>query len=146
MRRNKSRMLVTLFLVLALCASAISASAAVYSSDYLSVYTAEAEASSGRRITITVSIAATRPITKLGASEIKIMESSNGGSTWRTVKTYTPDDVSAMMSSGARYANSPVTYTGIAGYQYKAKVTCYAENSSGSYSAVFTTEPVTAIR
>ena len=67
---------------------------------------------------------------KVGASEIKVQKSSDGEN-WTTMKTYSMDDYSNIIDKNSGAHASYVTYTGQTGYYYRAKVTLYAENSSG---------------
>lgn len=67
---------------------------------------------------------------KVGASEIKVQRSSDGVN-WTTMKTYTPSSYTNMMDENSGVHVSYVTYTGQTGYYYRAKITLYAENSSG---------------
>ena len=67
---------------------------------------------------------------KLGASEIKVQRSSDNEN-WTTMKTYTMDSYSNMICENTGAHASYVTYTGQTGYYYRAKITLYAENSSG---------------
>ena len=67
---------------------------------------------------------------KLGASEIKVQRSSDGVN-WTTMKTYTPSSYANMMDENSGVHVSYVTYTGQTGYYYRAKISLYAENSTG---------------
>ena len=67
---------------------------------------------------------------KVGASEIKVQKSSDGEN-WTTMKTYNMDDYTNMICENTGSHTSYVTYTGQTGYYYRAKITLYAENSSG---------------
>lgn len=67
---------------------------------------------------------------KVGASEVKVQKSSDGEN-WTTMKTYSMDDYSNMIDENSGAHASYVTYTGQTGYYYRAKITLYAENSSG---------------
>ena len=67
---------------------------------------------------------------KLGASEIKVQRSSDGEN-WTTMKTYSMENYSNMICENTGAHASYVTYTGQTGYYYRAKITLYAENSSG---------------
>ena len=67
---------------------------------------------------------------KLGASEIKIQESSDG-TNWTTVKTCTMANYSNLICENTGFHGSYVSYTGTIGKYYRAKITLYAENSTG---------------
>lgn len=68
---------------------------------------------------------------KVGASEIKIQESSDDEN-WTTVKTCTMDSYSNLIDENSGAHASYVTYTGTTGKYYRAKITLYAENSTGT--------------
>ena len=68
---------------------------------------------------------------KLGASEIKIQESSDGEN-WTTVKTCTPTNYSSLIRENTSVHAAYVSYTGTTGKYYRAKITLYAENSTGT--------------
>ena len=67
---------------------------------------------------------------KLGASEIKVQKSSDGVN-WTTMKTYAMANYSNLICENTGSHVSYVTYTGQTGYYYRAKITLYAESSSG---------------
>lgn len=67
---------------------------------------------------------------KVGASEIKIQESSDDEN-WTTVKTFSMAYYSNMIDENSGAHASYVTYTGTTGKYYRAKITLYAENSTG---------------
>lgn len=68
---------------------------------------------------------------KVGASEIKIQESSDG-TNWTTVKTCTMANYSNLIDENSGFHASYVSYTGTSGKYYRAKITLYAENSTGT--------------
>ena len=78
---------------------------------------------------------------KLGASEIKIQKSSDGEN-WTTMRTFSMDDYSNLICENTVAHASYVTYTGQRGYYYRAKITLYAENSSGIGKWFRYTDPV----
>ena len=68
---------------------------------------------------------------KLGASEIKIQESSDGEN-WTTVKTCSMANYSNLIDEDTISHVSYVSYTGKTGKYYRAKITLYAKNSTGT--------------
>lgn len=68
---------------------------------------------------------------KVGASEIKIQESSDDEN-WTTVKTCTMSGYSNLICENTGAHASYVSYTGTTGKYYRAKITLYAENSNGT--------------
>lgn len=69
-------------------------------------------------------------MTELGACEIKIQESTDGVN-WTTVKTVTPDEEPSMVTENDFAYAAYVTYTGVSGRYYRARIILFAENSSG---------------
>lgn len=68
---------------------------------------------------------------KLGASEIKIQESTDDEN-WTTVKTCSMSNYSNLIDENSGFHASYVSYTGVTGRYYRAKITLYAENSTGT--------------
>ena len=86
---------------------------------------------SGRNYQIWFDVTAVGSMTELGASEIQVQRSTDERN-WTTVRTYYKEDYSQMTrSSTTSYANY-VPFTATTGYSYRAVVTLYARNSSGS--------------
>ena len=76
-------------------------------------------------------ITATGTMQKLGAKTVKVQRSSDGVN-WTTMKTYNSTDYSNMIVTNDFAHTSYFTYSGTPGYQYRAFVTYYAKNSSGT--------------
>ena len=76
-------------------------------------------------------VTATRYMDKLGASHIKIQESLDG-TTWTTVRNCYPSSYPDMLATDAVFHASSVHYTGMQGRYYRAVITLYAENASGT--------------
>lgn len=76
---------------------------------------------------------------ELGASQIKVQESTDG-TNWTTVKTYSYTDYSSMVTENAPGYTNYVTYTGTTGRYYRARVVLFAENSTGRGEVVTYTE------
>lgn len=68
---------------------------------------------------------------ELGASEIKIQRSSDG-TNWTTMKTYTKASYSNLVCDDTISHAAYVSYTGTAGYYYRAKITLYAKKGTGT--------------
>ena len=99
---------------------------------------------SSEKVDVWFDVNATGMMTELGASKIKVQQSSDKVN-WTTVQTYYKADYSQMTANGAfTYAASvPFYYTD--GYYYRAVVTLYARNSSGT-GEMDTTSPVLDLR
>lgn len=86
---------------------------------------------SGRNYEIWFDVTAVGSMYELGASKI-VLERSTDEEDWETVRTYYKEDYSQMTrSSTTSYANC-VSFTATTGYYYRAIVTLYARNSSGT--------------
>lgn len=68
---------------------------------------------------------------ELGTSVITVQRSSDG-SAWTDMKTYTKESYSQMITTNAVTHSGYVTYTGTAGYYYRAYIKFYAKKGSGS--------------
>jgi hypothetical protein len=128
---------------LALCIGGVTASAR--SSYYLDAYSAWLIAGSNGKIDIAVDVQATDDMDEVGAKRIQLMESSDGGATWDTVRIYVQSLYPNMYTTNNYYyLKIPVSYAGTVGYQYRAYVTVYASDSTGSDSRIYKTSVVTA--
>ena len=92
---------------------------------------------SSLRFQVWFEIRANRTMDELGVSTIVVQRSSNGTSGWENMKTFYKADNSQMICSNTGTHTDCVTYTGTPGYYYRAKITYYAKDSSGtgSYTA-----------
>lgn len=68
---------------------------------------------------------------ELGASEIIVQRSSDGVN-WESIKTYTPTRYSQMIAYDVTFHAGYVVHAGTQGYYYRAYVTYYAKNSTGT--------------
>lgn len=68
---------------------------------------------------------------ELGVSTIEVQRSSNTTS-WTTVRTYHSAYYSAMIEEDTSAVCNYVTYTGTTGYYYRAYVTFYAKDYTGT--------------
>lgn len=94
---------------------------------------------SGSSYQVWFDVTAVGTMQKLGASYITV-ERSTDLEDWDTVRTYDMDDYSQMTKSNTgTYANC-VPFTATSGYAYRAIVTLYAKNSSGTGEMDETTE------
>lgn len=94
---------------------------------------------SGNSYEIWFDVTAVGTMTELGVSKI-VVECSTDEVDWDDVKTYYKADYSQMTDdSTASYANC-VPFTAADGYSYRAIVTLYARNSSGTGEMTEVTE------
>lgn len=68
---------------------------------------------------------------EIGVSSIKVQRSSDGES-WTTMKTYQSEYFPQMICEDTASHTGCVSYTGTPGYYYRAYVTFYAKNSTGT--------------
>lgn len=107
------------------------ASASTYSSAYLDGYSAFVS-SDGGKVYVTVDVAGVNYMDKIGTTLIILYESKDNKSFSR-VATFKSENYPAMMISNAStYYKTPVSYSGVVGYYYKASVYVYAEKNGGS--------------
>ena len=139
-----------LFLMLTLLTAAIAIPAAAVdsrSSLYLSGYRAWLTPESGAKIDVTIHVQAVDDMDYVGATTVKIYESSDGGSSWTRVRTYLSAlEEGMLVEADVLYYDTPISHQGTEGYKYYAVVTVYAEDSTGSDSREYQTTTVTAIR
>lgn len=86
---------------------------------------------SGDNYQIWFDVTALSTMQKLGASKIKVQRSTDKVN-WTTVKTFNMDDYSQMTTTNTGHYVNCVPYTATSGYYYRAVVTLYAKNSSGT--------------
>lgn len=140
----KSRIVsVTAFvLALIMCISPL-ASAAVYSSNYISFSSASISKASSGTVKIRFDVTGKFGVNEVGAKKVVVYESPDD-STWTAKKTFYPSTTSDMMFYGVKNASSNVTYTGRAGYYYYAVVTVYAGTDGTGDTEIHTTGSVKA--
>lgn len=86
---------------------------------------------SGNNYEIWFDVTAKGTMQKLGASQIRVQRSKDEVN-WTTVKTYNMEDYSQMIATNTVTHADCVPYTATSGYSYRAVVTLYAKNSSGT--------------
>ena len=88
------------------------------------------------------SINAVYTMDDIGASRITIQRYS--GSRWITESTITPEDMPEMQASNELRHSAAVPYSPMySGYSYRAVVTVYATDSSGTSTTTLTSDSVT---
>lgn len=94
---------------------------------------------SGSSYQIWFSVTAVDTMQKLGVSKI-VVERSTDEVDWEPVKTYRMADYSQMTCENTAGHSGYVPYTASSGYSYRAVVTLYAKNSSGTAEMTEDTE------
>ena len=143
--------LITLMMTLALalsCVFSVSAFAATpetadtRASLYFNSYSATIVPEGGGDITIEAIVKAKKVMSKLSIKKIVVQEKN--GSSWTSVKTFT-DTTNPSFAVENRMTNAvDVTYSGTKGKEYRAQVTVYAADASGSDTKTFTSTAKTA--
>lgn len=111
-------------------ASAAGESALPRASHYLDEYAIVLVSNGDGTLTISYTVCATGFMTKLGAQSIKIEKGSATG--WTTVETLYGSDNDDFYSYDSILHGGDVVFTGEYGKIYRATLTAYAGNSSGS--------------
>lgn len=93
---------------------------------------------SGSNYQIWFSVTAVNTMQKVGVSKI-VVERSTDEEDWETVKTYRMADYSQMICENTSSHSGYVPFTASSGYSYRANVTLYAKNSSGTGEMTETT-------
>lgn len=119
------------------------ASATIQSSDYLDAYMAECHAVSNGKIVVTVDVDALVNCTKVGADDIYLYESTDGVH-FTLVRHYEYQDYPNMMGTGWYYYRDAVSYQGVPGRYYFARVYVYAGNNTGYDRKFYDTANVVA--
>lgn len=105
-----------------------------YSSSYLSSYKAYLYDNGGGDLQIWFKVTGNTNMTQIGALTIILKESSDGGLTWNTVKTYSHSSYPSMLGSNHTTYVSSVSYSGTIGRKYYALVTVWAGKDGGGDS------------
>ena len=80
---------------------------------------------------------------KLGAQSIEIEQ--NPGNGWRTYKTYTGTSTNDFYDYDTFLYDHKFSFTGTSGVSYRAVLTAYAQNSSGSETDTAISDPFTCL-
>lgn len=86
-------------------------------------------------------VTGTHTMQKLGARSIKIQRSADG-SNWETLRTYSMDSYSQLIGQNVFIHANCISYTGTPTYYYRAYITLYAKDSSGSAEWNLYTDPL----
>ena len=107
--------------------------------DYIMSTCVYSDQTSGTQFDVWHEVIALGIMDELGAYRIRIQESTDGSS-WTTVYTFTSDEVPSMVEQDSHVHVGSVSYTGISGRYYRAKITMFAENSKGRGEVITYTE------
>ena len=124
----------SLILVLAVACSSLCVTAKateIRASNYFATYSTYLWKVSGTTFQVWFDVTAVGTMTELGVRDIQIQRSTDN-SNWTTVRTYNKANYPQMTCANTAGHSDCVTYTGSTGYYYRALVTFYASNSSGT--------------
>lgn len=110
-------------------------------SHFFTAYEAYCYKASSTELRVYFTVIATGGMDELGASSIKIQRSSDG-TNWTTMKTYTKENYSQMIDTDTACHGAYISYTATSGYYYRAHVSFYAKNSSGTGQLYYYTEKI----
>lgn len=138
--------LVTLIMVLSCIFSSYAFAAQpveieTYASSYFDNYSISLSNEGDGDIKIKYFVAGKNIMDELGVKKIIIQEKTN--SSWDDVKTYNSSSYSSFISKDIRSKDGSITYSGEKGNTYRAKVTFYAKDSSGSATKTSTSSSIT---
>lgn len=102
------------------------------SSSFIAAYSASICKASETQIEVWFEVIGTGMMDEIGAREIKIQRSASGTGNWITVRTFYGVNHSNMICDDTYAHYSYVTYNGTPGYYYRAIVTIYAKNDTGT--------------
>lgn len=123
--------LVSFILVLSLVAPCSAMAATTddiqpYASRYLTAYNTYICDMGSGKIQIWYEVVGTNYMDEIGTLSIRLYESSDNGSTWSWVKTFTHENYSTMLAYDDYYHYSYVSYQGLTSKIYKAYVCIWA--------------------
>lgn len=114
---------------------------APYASSYFATYAVELSDAGSGRVKVEYNVKGKSTVEEIGVKKIIIQEKN--GSTWNDVQTYTSSNYPSFIVTGTTLANGSVTYSGDEGSTYRAKVTFYAKDASGSATKTSTSSSLT---
>ena len=107
-------------------------------SSYFASYRAACTKKTTTTLSVGFQVISVGPMDELGASQIKVQRSSDGEN-WTTVKTFSKANYSSLTDTDTAFHGASVTCTISSGYYYRAVVTLYAKNGSGTgYKTLYT--------
>ncbi|MCM1566260.1 MAG: hypothetical protein NC238_09990 [Dehalobacter sp.] len=130
MKKRLLSILLIMVMSLSIGGGSLQAWIGVQASPQLKSYRISLNADGNNKMTVSFSISGTGLMTKIGAQKILIEKQS--GSSWVAVTTYHGSTNPAFYRSNAYSHAYEFSFTGSPGTTYRATLTAYAENSSGS--------------
>lgn len=138
----------TLIVVLSLLIATIvipSSAVSERSSLYLSRYRAWLTPKNNGAISVTIDVQAVGDMEDIGATQVVIYKSSDGGSTWALDTVYSSTLYPELLQQDTYlYCETPITHIGRPGNKYFAVITIYAGDSTGYDTRQYQTTTITA--
>lgn len=141
--KKKTRLLLTVTLLLTvLFGMTITANAIeTRASSYFGSYSAWLTKNSSGTISVTIDVTAVNTMTSLGATSVKIQKYNSTSGTWSTVSTFSSTSTTSLLGSNvSSYSKKVTTDSSMSSGTYRAYITFYALNSSGSATTYYTTD------
>ena len=113
-------------------------------SAYLAGYSAYCYGAGGGRVQVCYDVTGTHTMEDIGALSIELYESIDG-SNWNWVESFTNRQIPSMLGHNTNYFANYVTYQGVSGRFYKAKVCVWAGRNGGGDRRYFWTATERAI-
>lgn len=138
---RKATRIIAVLLVFALISGGVSAAGGLVqplASDYITSCTAQIISYGDGDFVVDFSIIGKNTMLYIGVTEIEIQWSLNGTS-WNDGESILSSEYPSMLGTNRIKYSSSVPFTGVEGRYYRAYVTFYASNASGSDSATITT-------
>lgn len=115
------------------------------SSLYLSLYRAWLTPKNNGAISVNIDVQAVGIMDDIGATEVAIYESSDGGTTWTQDGIYLSSLYPDLLQQDTYlYCETPITHIGRPGNKYYAVITIYAGDSTGYDTREYQTTTITA--
>lgn len=131
MKRILRFMCFVLVLTMCITVSAYATEQNQKASSYFAAYRAYCTATSSTSLTVSVHVIATGEMEEIGASSVVVQKSSDG-TNWSTAKTFSKGSTSGMIDTDTGSHAFTLTCSKTPGNYYRAYVTFYAKNSSGT--------------
>ena len=133
--------LVCLVMVFVMCIVITAYATDQKASSYFAAYRAYCVETSSTSLGISLQVIAVGEMDEIGASEVKVQRSSDG-TNWTTVKTFTKALYPELIDTdtGSHAVNLSCSKT--AGYYYRAYVTFYAKNGTGTGYRYYYTDKI----
>lgn len=133
---------VTLIPVLAVGQSANSGTSP-FSNDYILRCNISLSSDGSGKVSVSFAVSAKSSMDKLGAQSIVIEQNTGNG--WHTYKTYAGTSTNGFYAYDTFLYDHKFSFTGVSGVSYRAVLTAYAQNSSGSETDTATSDPFTCL-